>query len=272
MTLAPDTPRTGRSGSAGLFADLVRVVRDHVVRAARGPAVAEPAPTPESALLAAMCHDMRSPLASLEALLGALYRATPDTTSPDTTAPDPTAPDRTPPDGTSPDRAEVLDLARAQAAHLVSMLRTADASGGATRRGTGGRVLGDVVRASVAASGLPADRLTLAVQDRAHDVAVGDARVQRILTNLLENAHRHGDGAPVLLCATCRGRWVRLSLTQDVAHPHRVVQYLRRDAPPVDLTGLGLWSVQRHAHDLGGSVVWAVTDAGLTLRVDLPDR
>ncbi len=247
MTLAPDTPRTGRSGSVGLFTDLARVVRDHVVRATRRPAVEDPAPTPEGALLAAMCHDMRSPLASLEALLGTLDRT-------------PTAP------------AEVLDLARAQTAHLVSMLRTADASGGATRRGTGGRLLGDVVRASVAASGLPADRLTLAVQDRAHDVAVGDARVQRILTNLLENAHRHGDGAPVLLCATCRGRWVRLSLTQDVASPHRVVQYLRRDAPPVDLTGLGLWSVQRHAHDLGGSVVWAVTDAGLTLRVDLPDR
>jgi signal transduction histidine kinase len=270
VTLAPDTPRTQRP--SGLLPDLVRVVRDHVVRAARGPAVAEPAPTPESALLAAMCHDMRSPLASLEALLGALYRTSPDRTSSDPTSSDPTAPDRTAPDRTSTDRAEVLDLARAQAAHLVSMLRTADASGGATRRGTGGRVLGDVVRASVAASGLPADRLTLAVQDRAHDVAVGDARVQRILTNLLENAHRHGDGAPVLLCATCRGRWVRLSLTQDVAHPHRVVQYLRRDAPPVDLTGLGLWSVQRHAHDLGGSVVWAVTDAGLTLRVDLPDR
>ncbi len=247
MTLAPDTPRTGRSGSVGLFTDLVRVVRDHVVRAARGPAVEESPPTPEGALLAAMCHDMRSPLASLEALLGTLDRT-------------PAAP------------AEVLQLARAQTAHLSSMLRTADASGGAARRAPGGRLLGDVVRASVAASGLPAGQLTLGVQDRATDVRVGDARVQRILTNLLENAHRHGDGAPVLLVVTCRGRWVRLALTQDVAHPDRVVQYLRRDAPPVDLTGLGLWSVQRHAHDLGGSVGWAVTDAGLTLRVELPDR
>ncbi len=246
MTLAPDTPRTARSGSGRLLTDLARVVRDHVVRATRRPAEEQP-PSPEGALLRAMCHDMRSPLASLEALLGAL--------------------DRTP----APP-AEVLQLARAQTEHLSSMLRTADASGGAARRPPGGRLLGDVVRASVAASGLPAGQLSLAVQDCATDVRVGDARVQRILTNLLENAHRHGDGASVLLTVVCRRGWVRLALTQDVPHPQRVVQHLQRDAPPVDLTGLGLWSVQRHAHDLGGRVTWAVTDVGLTLCTELPDR
>ncbi|MGY1697706.1 sensor histidine kinase [Geodermatophilus sp. SYSU D00814] len=245
MTLVPDTPRTARSASGRLLADLARVVRAHVTRRT-GPAP-EAQPTPEGALLAAMCHDMRSPLASLEALLRTLDRA-------------------------APDRPEVLELAREQTAHLSSMLRTADASGGATRRAAGGRLLGDVVRASAAASGLPAGRLTLALQECAGDVGVADARVQRILTNLLENAHRHGAGAPVLLCVTCRGGWVCLALTQDVACPDRVVQYLRGDTPPVDLTGLGLWSVQRHAHDLGGRVTWAVTAAGLTLRVELPDR
>jgi signal transduction histidine kinase len=248
VTLAPDTLRTTRSGSGGLLTDLARVVREHVVRAARGaPPEPEAPSSPEGALLAAMCHDMRSPLASLEALLGTLDRA-------------------------AAGRGELLELARAQTAHLSSMLRTADASAGAVRRGPARRLLGDVVRSSIAASGLPAHLLTVGVQDRAADVAVADARVQRILTNLLENAHRHGDGAPVLLTVACRGRWACLALTQAVAHPHRVVQYLRRDAPPVDLTGLGLWSVQRHAGDLGGRVTWAVTDAGLTLRVELPDR
>ncbi|MGY1668435.1 sensor histidine kinase [Geodermatophilus sp. SYSU D00696] len=247
MTLAPDTPRTARTGSPWLLTDLARVVRDHVVRAARGARPeSEPPPTPEGALLAAMCHDMRSPLASLEALLGTLDRTA--------------------------DGREVLALARAQTAHLSSMLRTADASAGATRRAAGGWLLGDVVRASVAASGLPAGQLTLALHDRACGVGVADARVQRILTNLLENAHRHGDGAAVLLCVTCRGGWVLLALTQDVARPDRVVQYLRPGTPPVDLTGLGLWSVQRHARDLGGRVTWAVTEVGLTLRVELPDR
>ncbi len=248
MTLAPDTPSTARSGSGRLLTDLARVVRDHVVRATRRPAPPpETPPTPEGALLAAMCHDMRSPLASLEALLGTLDRA-------------------------APGRGELLELARAQTAHLASMLRTADASAGAVRRGPARRLLGDVVRSSIAASGLPPRLLTLGVQDCAADVTVADARVQRILTNLLENAHRHGAGAPVLLTVTCREGWVRLALTQDVDRPHRVVQYLREDTPPVDLTGLGLWSVQRHAHDLGGRVSWAVTDAGLTLRIELPDR
>jgi signal transduction histidine kinase len=248
VTLAPDTPRTARSGSGRLLPDLVRVVRAHVARAARRPGPEpEPPPTAESALLRAMCHDMKSPLASLEALLRSLDHA-------------------------PAQRDEMLDLARAQTAHLSSMLRTADASGGATRRAPGGRLLDDVLRASVAASGLPPHQLTVGVQDCAADVTVADARVQRILTNLLENAHRHGDGAPVLLTATCRAGWVRLALTQDVAHPERVVQYLRHDAPPVDLTGLGLWSVQRHARDLGGTVVWATSAAGLTLCVQLPDR
>ncbi|MBM7806835.1 signal transduction histidine kinase [Geodermatophilus bullaregiensis] len=247
MTLAPDTPAADRPG--GLLTDLARVLRTHLARGPRPEQ--EPQPTPESALLRAMCHDMRSPLASLEAVLRTL----------DPSAPDPAA-----------GRGELLDLARAQTAHLSSMLRTADASGGAVRRGPSRRLLGDVLRASAAAAGLPADRLTVAVQDCASDVTVGDARVQRILTNLLENAHRHGDGAPVLLTATCRGGLVRLALTQDVARPERVVQYLRDDTPPVDLTGLGLWSVQRHARDLGGRVSWAVSDAGLTLTVTLPDR
>ncbi|PRY44400.1 signal transduction histidine kinase [Geodermatophilus tzadiensis] len=250
MTLAPDTPRTDRPG--GLLTDLAHVLRAHLRRTVPVPRPEQEAPpTPESALLRAMCHDMRSPLASLEALLRTLDRPVPEA---------------------GPDRGELLDLARAQTAHLSSMLRTADATGGAERRGPVRRLLGDVVRASTAAAGLPAVRLTLAVQDCASDVTVGDARVQRILTNLLENAHRHGDGAPVLLTVTCRAGWVRLALTQDVAHPERVVQYLRRGAPPVDLTGLGLWSVQRHTQDLGGHVVWAVTDAGLTLTVALPDR
>ncbi len=243
MTLTADTP--AHRPDRGLLGDLAHVVRSHRPWA-RHPVDGEEPPTTDDALVRALCHDMRSPLASLEAALGSIGR-TPEHT------------------------AEMLELARAQTAHLASMLRTADATGGAVRR-TGPRVLRDVVQAAVASAGLPRAQLTVELRGDVADVPVGDARVQRILTNLLENAHRHGDGAPVLLTVTCRAGWVRLALTQDVAHPERVVQYLRRGAPPVDLTGLGLWSVQRHTQDLGGHVVWAVTDAGLTLTVALPDR
>jgi hypothetical protein len=65
---------------------------------------------------------------------------------------------------------------------------------------------------------------------------------------------------------------VELALTQSGVPAERVAGHLHTERPPVDLTGLGLWSVQRHASDLGGRVTWAVTDAGLTLCTELPDR
>lgn len=229
----------------GLFDDLVRVVRAHLPR--RRPRVdVEDEPTPEDAVLRALCHDMRSPLASLEAALGSL-------------------------DG-PPDRArELLDLARAQTAQLSSMLRTADATGGAVRR-TGPRLLRDVVLASVAASGLPRWLLTVEVFDCAGEVPVADARVQRILTNLLENAHRHGEGRPARLGLTLCGGWVRLSLSQAGVPVDRVVGHLRQSRPPVDLTGLGLWSVQRQTRELGGRITWDDAGGEFTLIVCLPDR
>jgi signal transduction histidine kinase len=190
---------------------------------------------------------MRSPLASLEATLGSLGR-TPEHT------------------------AELLALARAQTAHLSSMLRTADATGGATRRAPGGRVLRDVVQAALAASGLPRTQLTVELRADAGDVPVGDARVQRILTNLLENAHRHGGGAAVALAVRRRPGWVDLALTQDGVPAVRVVGHLRTSRPPVDLSGLGLWSVQRQTRELGGRVVWDDDGAAFTLTVQLPDR
>ncbi|MGY1711899.1 sensor histidine kinase [Geodermatophilus sp. SYSU D00758] len=224
-----------------LIADLGALLRRGLRRRPR-----RAAPTPEDAVVRALCHDMRSPLASLESLLAALGRP-----------------------GLPP--AEVLDLARAQAAHLSSMLRTAAATGGAPPRHTDRR-LGDVVRAAVTGCGLPAEQLTLEVRGCAGDVWVADARVQRILSNLLENAHRHGDGAPVRLLVRCRPGWVDLALTQAVDRPERVVGHLRTDVPPADLTGLGLWSVRRQARELGGRVVWDDDGTALTLTVQLPDR
>jgi signal transduction histidine kinase len=229
-----------------LVTDLGRVLRSHLTRRRR-PAVLDEGPDPREALLRAMCHDMRSPLASLEAALRSL-------------------------DGTAPERAEVLELARAQTAHLSSMLRTADATGGAQRRAPARRRLVDVVRAAIAASGLPDVQLTIRMTGCAADVTVADARVQRILTNLLENAHRHGAGRPVLLSVTCRPGWVDLALTQAGVPAERVVGHLRTTTPPVDLTGLGLWSVQRLTRELDGQVVAEEAAGSLTLTVQLPDR
>jgi signal transduction histidine kinase len=198
------------------------------------------------ALVRAMCHDMRSPLAALESALSRLD---------DDAA-----------------RAELLELARAHTRHLSSMLRTADATGGAPER-KGTRRLVDVVRASVDASGLAARQLTVSLGEDAADVEVGDARVQRVLTNLLENAHRHGEGRPVRLRADRRGGWVELAVTQGGVPADSVVSRLSQTAPPVDLDGLGLWSVQRQTRELGGRLLWSQSaDSTFTLIVRLPDR
>ena len=211
-----------------------------------------PRPPADEVVLRALCHDMRSPLASLEALLHHLHTPAVD----------------------APRRAELIDVARAQIEHLSSMLRTATATGGALdRRSAEPRRLTHVVTAAAAASGLSARQLHIAMDGTAAEVAVADPRVQRIVTNLLENAHRHGRGAPVRLEARCRRGWVRLSVAQTGVPAHRVLPHLRRTAPPSDLAGLGLWSVRQQAADLGGDVSWAMADGGVfTFHVDLPDR
>ncbi|MFD2092655.1 ATP-binding protein [Blastococcus deserti] len=242
MTLTADTP--ANRYRRGLVRGLAAVLRAHCPRFRR--TTEEEPPSTDDALVRALCHDMRSPLASLEATLGSLGR-------------------------TPEHAAELLALARAQTAHLSSMLRTADATGGALRR-AGRRVLRDVVQAAMAASGLPRTQLTAQLVGDVGDVPVEDARVQRILTNLLENAHRHGGGAPVGLRASRRRGWVELALTQGGVPAHRVVGHLRTTRPPVDLTGLGLWSVQRQTRELGGRVVWDDDGVAFTLTVQLPDR
>jgi hypothetical protein len=52
-----------------------------------------------------------------------------------------------------------------------------------------------------------------------------------------------------------------------------VLGHLNRPEPPVDLTGLGLWSVQRQTRELGGRLAWCREgDGAFTLVVRLPDR
>jgi K+-sensing histidine kinase KdpD len=237
VTLAADTPVSPFSGR---IADLLRVLRS------RHPEPAVEEISTADALVRALCHDMRSPLASLEAALDRLEDAK--------------------------GRVELVELARQQARQLSSMLRTADATGGAPGR-RGPRSLVDVVQASVAASGLPHRQLHVGIAADTGDVTVSDARVQRILTNLLENAHRHGRGAVVRLGVDRRPGWIELAVTQAGVPAERVLGHLSQERPPVDLTGLGLWSVQRQTRELGGRLTWRrEDDAAFTLVVRLPDR
>ena len=205
-------------------------------------------PSSDDALVRAMCHDMRGSLTCLESALRHLD------------------------DGG--DHRDLLAMARAQAAHLTSMLRTAEAARGTTpaSQPSAGQRLRDVVATSMAASGLPRCQLTLRLAGCSGDVLVGDSRLQRILVNLLENAHRHGRGEPVELTASCERGWVELAVTQPGVPAGVVAGHLRTVEPPPDLTGLGLWSVQRQARELGGRVLCDEDGGALTLRVQVPDR
>ncbi len=198
------------------------------------------------ALVRALCHDMRGPLASIAGALGHL--------------------------GDGPAREDLLALAQASTDQLASLLRTVEASGDAPVHRATARRLGEVVAGAVAASGLPRSQLTVRIDPPVADVSVGDARLQRILWNLLENAHRHGGGSPVVLEAVRRACWVQISLTQSGLAPNRVVDHLSATRPPTGVTGLGLWSVQRQTRELGGQVMWDDDGASLTLRLLLPDR
>jgi signal transduction histidine kinase len=238
---------TYRPARGGVLPRLLQRLRERVPgtprpwRAAAGPAA-------EDALVRALCHDMRGSLTCLESALHHLRHE-------------------------GPGRMDLLAMAQAQTAHLTSMLRTAEAARCAhPHEPSPWRRLRDVVATSVAASGLPRRQLTLRLAGCSGDVLVGDARLQRILVNLLENAHRHGGGEPVELAATCQRGWVELAVTQPGVPAARVAAHLRTTEPPPDLTGLGLWSVQRQARELGGRVLCEDGDGGLTLRVQLPDR
>jgi signal transduction histidine kinase len=237
---------TSRLPGADLLPDLVRVLRSHLRRPGRPGHPAQP--SMHDALFGALCHDMNGSLSSLEQLLRQLA-------------------------GGGPQQADLLEVARSQAAHLSSILRTAEATGGTPpRHALTGRPLRDVVAASVAASGLPREQLTVRLGGAAGEITVGDARLQRILINLLENAHRHGNGEPVLLEATSRDGWVQISVRQSGVPSDRVVPHLRTSTPPRELTGLGLWSVQRQTRELGGCLDWDDDGSALTLTIHLPDR
>jgi signal transduction histidine kinase len=240
---AHTSPRRRSTGAS----TAVRHCLARVRRALTGSAD-DDAPSPQDALVRALCHDMHGALSCLDAALHRLGRAQ-------------SAPD------------DVLAMAQAQVDHLTSMLRTAEATGGAPPRRTGApQPIAEVVTASLAASGLPRRQLTVALSSRVDDVLVGDARLQRILVNLLENAHRHGDGAAVTRDVSGADGWVELVLSQDTPGRRRVADHLGTTRPPADLTGLGLWSVQQQARELGGRVVCDESSAGLTLRLRVPDR
>ncbi len=202
--------------------------------------------------LQVLLHEFRTPVASLEALAGALT---------DTVSPMPPA-----------DRDAALGLAARHARHLNDML-DALADVALTRRPTfsSGRMrrvdLADLITAAADAAGVHPPRLRVAVSGDVSAIRIDAQGVRRVLTNLLENASRHGRGLPIAVtCARVDDELTFSVLDRGPGVPEESLGTLTTKFVSVGgqrgTAGLGLWIVQQIIEALGGSLRFSARDGG----------
>lgn len=192
--------------------------------------------------LQVLVHEFRTPIASLAALTAALTAG-------------PMSED---------DRRASLRLADRHVHHLSDML-DALSDVALSRRPTfsAGRIrrveVADVVTAAADAAGLAPPRLQLTIGADVGAVAVNAQGLRRVLTNLLENASRHGRDAPVDV--TCVRRGTELVLTVADRGPGIPAESLGELTTKYvsvggqrGTAGLGLWVVLQIADAMGGRV------------------
>ncbi len=215
-----------------------------------------------TALLSAVSHDLRTPLAGIKAAIGSL-RSSEVTFSPEDEAELEAAIED------SADRLDalignLLDMSRLQAGALVAAPRTVD--------------LGEVVPAAVAALTEP-DRVDWSLDPTARVVVADSGLLERVLGNVIENALRHqpppgrvrvstsglGGRTQVRVCDTGPG------VPEDARE--RIFLPFQRygDAPSGDGVGLGLAVARGLAEAMGGEVsAEATPGGGLTMVIELP--
>ncbi len=213
------------------------------LRRRRPPPALGDAPVPEAELLRAAVHELRTPLASVGALVRALRR---------------------PGALTGADRDSALRLVEAQVEQLSGLLDR-------LRQHSEGRPpswqarperLPELVTSSVAAAGLPRDRVRVHLERDLDVVVVDGVCCRQILTNLLENARVHGSpDAPVDL---------RVGRTAD-----RLLLQVRNAPAPVPVpragAGVGMRVVDALADRAGGAVeVVEPEGGGCCVCVSLP--
>ena len=211
--------------------------------------------------LQVLLHEFRTPVASLDALTEALT------------------------DGSSPmaatDRDAAIGLAGRHVRHLSDML-DALADVALSRRPTfsSGRVrsvdLAALIGEAGDAAGVRPPRLQVAVTGDVSDVHVDAQGLRRVLTNLLENAARHGRGLPIdvechrhddLLTVSVldRGPGVPRESLGDLTEKFVSLSDRRGTA------GLGLWIVAQIVDALGGTLAFSARDGGgLAATVSVP--
>ncbi len=215
-----------------------------------------------TALLSAVSHDLRTPLAGIKAAIGSL-RSSEVTFSPEDEAELEAAIED------SADRLDalignLLDMSRLQAGALVASPRALD--------------LGEVVPAAVAAVSEP-DRVRWSLDPAARVVVADPGLLDRVLGNVIENALHHqpppgrvrvstsglGGRTQVRVCDTGPG-------VPDDARERIFLPFQRYgDAPSGDGVGLGLAVARGLAEAMDGEVsAEATPGGGLTMVIELP--
>jgi signal transduction histidine kinase len=124
-----------------------------------------------------------------------------------------------------------------------------------------------VITAAADAVGLAAPRLRLTVDSDVGAVTINAQGLRRVLTNLLENAARHGREAPVdVTCSRSGGELVIAVLDRGPGIPPEslgelTTKYLSLGGQR-GTAGLGLWIVQQIVEAMGGRVDFTARDGG----------
>lgn len=200
--------------------------------------------------LQVLVHEFRTPIASLGALMDAV----------------------TANQMSAEDREASLQLAGRHVHHLADMF-DALSDVALSRRPTfsTGRVqhvdVADVVIAAADAVGLVSPRLRVTAGPAVADVAINAQGLRRVLTNLLENAARHGGDAPVdVVCDRAGGDLVITVADRGPGIPQESLGELTAKYVSAGgqrgTAGLGLWIVQQISEAMGARVDFSARDGG----------
>jgi two-component system sensor histidine kinase KdpD len=227
-------------------------------RAARADALAD-VDRQRTALLGAVGHDLRTPLAGIKAAAGTL-RQTDVTLSP-------------------AEHDELLQTIDSSVDRLDAVVRnlldTSRLEAGALTVQADSVALDEVVSAAALAVPEATGRLAIDVPDDLPLVIADRGLLQRVLVNVLENAFRHGaSDAPVQIRAVAGGESARLEIVDHgpgvaAGSEAEIFEAFQR-LDDGDGVGLGLSVARGFVEAMGGAMVADHTDGGgLTMRIRL---
>jgi signal transduction histidine kinase len=258
LSPAADLARQARAkAEAEAAAEHTRLEREHSLRLQ-----VETMDQARRDFLAALAHDFRTPVASIEALSTALARRSADL--------DPE------------ERAEVAQIIEGHARHLGAMLSevrelAVSESLGADRRVELSDVyMPDLIRASAAAAGLPTDRLVTSIEPSVTLLRTDGEKTLRILANLLQNAAKHSpaDQPVEVHLAHSNGLVEMAVLDRGPGLPPEIASQAFEKAVgfgPHRSSGLGMWIVAQFVESLQGSVwVESRPGGGMVVRARFP--